>query len=176
MAKRLLISVMTVASLSMLLFVIGFVCWKLGLGFVSGALYWLAGKIMLLAIGLLVALAAMAFLAALWRELRGYFSAEARTLRRLLSLRVRGLNAQRYWLAQTKQLRYWTGLKRKAALQANNRRHLRTLFRAINADLQAVKSQLPQPDYQHLRKALRQYHRQADIAAMLALREQLPCR
>lgn len=176
MAKHLLISVMMVASLAMLLFVIGFVFWKLGLAFVGSLLYWFAGKIMLLAFGLLMALAVIALLAALWRELRLYFSAEARTLRRLLSLRSRALNARRSWLAQTKQLQFWTGLKRKAVLRANNRRHLRSLFRAINADLQRAKSQLPQLDYRRLRKALRQYHRQADIAAMLALREQLPCR
>lgn len=176
MAKALLTCVIVVASLAMLLFVIGFVFWKLGLAFVGGLLYWFAGKTMLLAFGLLIVLAVMALLATLWRELRGYFSAEARALRRLLCLRSRGLNAKQYWLAQTRQLRFWNGLKRKAALQANNRRHLRSLFHAINADLQRAKTQLPQVDYRRLRKALRQYHKRADIAAMLALREQLPCR
>ncbi len=176
MSKRLLICVMVVASLAMLLLVIGFVFWKLGLGFVGGFLYWLAGKSLLLAFGLLVALAAMALLAAIWRELRGYFSTESRALRRVLCLRTRGLNARQNWLAQTRQLRFWAGLKRKTALQANNRRHLRSLFRAIDADLQGAKTQLSQFDYRRLRKALRQYHKQADIAAMLALREQLPCR
>jgi hypothetical protein len=176
MSNRLLISVMMIASLAMLLFVLGFVFWKLGLGFVGGFLYWIAGEGMLLAFGLLLGLGALALLAGLWRELRLYFNAEACALRRVLCLRTRALNARHYWLAQTKQLRFWTGLKRKTALQANNRRHLRSLFLAIDADLLGAKSQLPQVDYRQLRKALRQYHRQADIEAMLALREQLPCR
>lgn len=175
MSKRLLFAVLTLASLAMLLYVCGFVFWKLGIGLVGSALYWIAGKAMLLAFGLLLLLALMALLNALWRELRRYFSAEAKALRRLLSLRMRRLNAGQQLQAQTRQLRFWPGLKRKAVLEANNRKHLRGLYRAINADLCLAKTRLSQVDYQRMRKALRLYRRRADTAAMLALREQLPC-
>lgn len=176
MAKRLLFGVMLLASLAMLLFVSGFVFWKLGIVVVADFLYWIAGKAMLLAFGLLVMLGLTALLAMLCRDLRRYFSAEALALRRLLSLRSRAVDARQYRLAQTRQLRFWTRLKRKAVLRANDRKHLRSLFRAIDADLRRVRNQLPKVDYRRLHKALRQYHRQANIAAMLALREQLPCR
>lgn len=176
MAKRLLFGLMALASLAMLLFVGGFVFLKLGIGFVGSFLYWLAGKLMLLAFAGLLVMAVTTLLLTLWRDVRDYFSAEARALRRLLGLRVRALNARCYLLEQTRQLRFWSGLKRKASLRTNDRKHLRGLFLAIDADLRQAKNQLPKVAYRRLHKALRHYHRRADIAAMLALREQLPCR
>ncbi len=176
MPKRLLYSVMTIASAAMLLFVAGFVCWQLGMAMMTGLIYWMAGKIMLLAFALLLLLGLAELLRTVWRDLRVYFSGEARALRRLLAVHSQASTSRQYWLAQAQQVRFWARIKRQRLLTANNRRHLRGLFRAISAELHASKSGLPSDRYQALHKALRNYHKRADAEAMLALREQLPCR
>jgi len=176
MPKRLVYSVLTLASMAMLLFVVGFVLWQLGMAALTGLVYWLAAKTMLLAFALLVLLGIAALLRALWRDLRAYFSGEARALRRLLATHARHAVGRQRLIAQAQQLRFWTRIKRQRALALNNRRHLRDLFRAIDSELRTMKSQLPAQHYRALRKALRDYHQRANADAMLALREQLPCR
>jgi hypothetical protein len=175
MPKRLIYSVMAIASAAMLLFVVGFVFWQLGITILAGFIYWLAGKIILAAFVLLVMLGFAALLRALWRDLRAYFNSEARALRRLLAVHSHASTSRQCLQAQAQQVRFWTRIRRQRLLLANNRRHLRGLFRAINAELYASKPRLPTDRYQALRKALRDYHKRADADAMLALREQLPC-
>lgn len=176
MSKRLLWLVMVLASSSMLMLVVGWLLWKLGVGLIAGLLYAIAGKVMLLAFGLLTVMLVVNWLRQLWRGLRSYFSAEAMALRRLLSLRIRQLSARQYWSAKVEQLRYRAAFKRRAMLKADNRKQLRSLFRAIDSDLRRTKAQMSRQDYRQLKQSLRRSHRQADAVAMLALREQLPCR
>lgn len=176
MAKRLLYTVLLLASVAMLLLVVGFGFWKIGLGLIGGLLYTLAGKLMLLTFSLLIAIGVLSLLLAVWRELRRYFSREASALRKLLSVGLRAENARQFVAEQTRQLRYRSLRQRQAALRADDRQQLRSLYRAIDAELQTAKSRMPRQDYQQLRKLLRQSLRQADTAAMLTLREQLPCR
>ena len=176
MPKRLVYSVLTLASLAMLLLVVGFVLWQVGMVALTGLVYAVAGKAMLLAFALMVLLGIAALLRALWRDLRAYFSSEARALRRLLAAQALHSVGRQRLMAKAQQLRFWTRVKRQHALAANNRRHLRDLFRAIDIELRARKAQLPAERYRSLRKALRDYHHRADAEGMLALREQLPCR
>lgn len=159
----------------MLLFVAGFVLWQLGMAALTGLIYWVAGKILLLAFALLVLLGIAAIVGALWRGLCAYFSAEARTLRRLLVAHSLGSAGRQRLLAQTQQVRFWSRIKRQRLLASNNRRHLRRLFRAIDAELRASRSRLSPERYQDLRKMLRDQHQRANASAMLALRNQLPC-
>ena len=166
---------MLLTTAAMLLFVIGWLLWRLGLGLIGALLYGIAGKVMLLAFALLIVIAAFHVLRQLGREIKAYFSAEARALRRLWSLRLRTLSVRQYWAARAKQLRYRSLFKRKALLAADNRKQLRDLFRAIDADLQGAKTKLSLQDYRRMRQELRQSHRQADAATMLAIRERLLC-
>lgn len=175
MAKRLLWGIMLLASAAMLLLVVGWLLWKLGLGLFAGLLYAIAGKTMLLAFVVLILVASLYFLRQLGREIKVYFSAEASALRRLWWLRMRALGAKQQWVARVQQLRYRSAAKRQALMAADSRKQLRSLFCAIDADLRGVKTLMTHQDYRQLRKALRQSHRQADAAAMLAIRERLPC-
>jgi hypothetical protein len=61
-------------------------------------------------------------------------------------------------------------------LVANNRKHLRELFDAVNRELQAVKTQLPSAKYRRLRKALRRSYRQGDVDGILSVRGDMQCR
>lgn len=175
MAKRLLWTIMLLASTAMLLLMAGWLLWKLGLGLVAGLLYAIAGKTMLLAFAGLLVIAVLYCLRQMACEIKRYFGAEARARRRLWSIRLREIDVKQYWAARVRQLRYRAAFKRRALMVADNRKQLRGLFRAIDADLRGAKAQLPGHDYRQLRKALRQSHRQADAAAMLAIRERLPC-
>lgn len=176
MSGRLLYSALLICSLAMLLFVVGFLCLQLGLSLLTTLFYAVAGKIMLLAFGLLLLLGAGAVAAAVWRELRAYSCREAAALRRFLAVKSRQADADLYRTQASRQLLYLSHFKRQRLLAANNRKHLRELFDAINKELQAVRSQLPAATYKSLRKALRNHHKRADASAMLALREQIPCR
>ena len=176
MSKRAVLITLVIASLAMLSFVLGFVCWQLGLALWAGLMYRLAGLGMLIAFSSLLLLGLLSLLASLGHDLRVYFSAEARALRRLLSLRVRCGDQRLRMFEQVKQLRFWARIKRQRLLARDDQRHLRALFLAIDAELNIAKAQLTARHYQALRKVLRHHLKQADIEAMLALREQLSCR
>jgi hypothetical protein len=160
----------------MLLFVVGFVCFQLGLALLTTLFYALAGKVMLLAFGMLALLGLAALLLGLWRELRGYFRRDSAALRRLWALQSQQKQIAQRSAAEWRQLQYLHRFKRQRLLAANNRKHLRALFDAIYQELQTVKTQLPTATYQAMRKALRHHHKRADAEAMLALRQQITCR
>lgn len=156
----------------MLLFVLGFICLQFGLALLMGLFYLLASKVMLLALALLALLGVFMLFRAVCRELRGYFSRESSALRRLLFLQIRRQDVERLKAAESRQLSYVHRFKRQRLLVADNRKQARALSEAINHELQAVRAQLPIVRYKELRKALRKYRKQADSAAMLALRQQ----
>lgn len=176
MSSRFLYGVLLIGSVAMLLFVAGFALLHLGLGLLTTLFYAVAGKIMLLALGLLVLLGAGALLAAIGRELGAYFCREAAALRRIFALQAHQEQFAQRSVAEWRQLQYLNRFKRQRLLASNNRKHLRALFDAIHQELQAVKKQLPVATYKSLRKALRNHHKRADAEAMLALRREIPCR
>ncbi|MCQ8119679.1 hypothetical protein [Methylomonas rosea] len=173
MFRRLFYGGLLIGSLAMLLFVLGFVCLQFGLALLMGLFYLLASKVMLLALALLALLGLLTLFTAVCRELRGYFSRESSALRQLLCLQIRRQDLERLKVAECRQLSYLTRFKRQRLLAADNRKQARELSVAIDHELQAAKSQLPTSRYKDLRKALRSYRKQADSAAMLALRRQL---
>ncbi|MDT4291195.1 hypothetical protein RO575_16645 [Methylomonas sp. MO1] len=173
MFGRLFYGGLLIGSLAMLLFVLGFVCLQFGLALLMGLFYLLASKVMLLALALLALLGLMMLFKAVCRELRGYFSRESAAVRQLLSLQVRQQDLARRKSAECRQLSYWHRFKRQRLLVADNRKQAWALSVAISHELQAVRAQLPAARYKNLRKSLRTYRKQADSAAMLALRQQL---
>ena len=160
----------------MLLFVAGFLCMQLGLGMLAGLIYAAAGKIMLLAFGLLLLLGAVALIVGLLRELRVYFRQEASALRRVLTAHTQNSHVAQQTAQKRRQLNYLTLFKRQRLLAADNRKQLRALNNGIDRELQAARTQLSAASYRDMSKALRNYRKQADAEAMLALRQGIPFR
>lgn len=164
-----------IGSLAMLLFVAGFVCLQFGLGLLMGLFYLLASKVMLLALILLALLGVITLFKAVCREFSAYFNRESAALRQLLSLQMRRQDVEQRKAAEWRQLDYFNRFKRQRLLVADDRKQLMELSDAINRELQTVRTQLPTAKYKDLCKALRRCRKQADAAAMLALRQQIPC-
>ena len=172
LTKLILYAALTTASLAMLLLLIGFVCLHLGLAVLTGLIYGLAGKIMLLAFGLLLLLGCGLALQAIYKELAGYWRREASALRRILTLQMRKESNSQLIQQQKKQLRYWQEFKRQRLLAANNKKHSQDLYKAISAELQ---TSITAERYNVLQKQLKHYRNQANPDAMLALRAQVLC-
>ncbi len=160
----------------MLLFVLGFVCFHLGLALLTTLLYSLAGKMMLLAFAMLLFLGITASITALLRELRAYFCQEAAILRRLLAIQAQRGHFEQLTMLKNRQLQYFSRVKRQRLLAADNRKQLRTLYNAINQELQAVRTSLPAAAYQSMYQSLREYYKHANAEGMLTLRRQILCR
>ena len=165
-----------VASLAMVLFFIGFILMQAGLPWLTTLFYGIASKVLLLTMLSLFALALIGLALTVWRQLRRYFSRESFALRRILSLHNHQRNLKQRTVEQSRQLHYLNRFKRHRLLVANNRKHLRELFDAVNRELQAVKTQLPSAKYRRLRKALRRSYRQGDVDGILSVRGDMQCR
>ena len=174
MAVRILYGILLLCSLAMLLFVSGFVLFHLGLSLLTTFFYMLAGEIMLMAFALLALWGFVVLVRALWHDLRIYFRKDAMAVRRLWSVQAKQLYLEQQAFLESRQIQHRSRFKRLRLLEANNKKHLRTLYDGIHTELTAVKSQLPEERYQELLQALRRHHKQADADAMLALRKQLP--
>jgi len=174
MSVRILYGILLTCSLAMLLFVSGFVLFHLGLSLLTTIFYMLAGEIMLLAFAMLALWGAVVFGRALWQDLRAYFRKDAVAVRRLWSVKSQQLYLEQQGFLESQQIHNRSRFKRLRLLDANNKKHLKTLYEGIHAELEAVKSQLPEERYQDLLQALHRHHKQADADAMLALRKQLP--
>ncbi|MCQ8180380.1 hypothetical protein NP603_04610 [Methylomonas sp. SURF-1] len=172
---RILYGGLALGSLAMFLFVAGFFCFRLGLALLAGFFYAVAGKFLLLAlVGMgLLGLAALA--KALYRELRGYFRRDAAEIRCWWALRNQIRDAGLRAGSEARQMRYRIQIERGRLSAANQRKHLRQLRQAIEAELTAAREYVPAATYRSLRKSLRQHYKRADAAAMLALRKQLSC-
>lgn len=170
--KVMLYAVLAVASLAMMLLLIGFVAVHVGLAVLMGLLYGLAGKLMLLAFGLLLLLGGGLILQAIYKDLAAYGRREASALRRLVTLQMRKHNLSQRIQQEKKQLRYWQEFNRQRLLAANNKKHSRELYKAISAELQ---KSIAADRYKALHKQLKRYRNQANPEAMLALREQVLC-
>ncbi|MGD0959042.1 MAG: hypothetical protein ABSB19_04470 [Methylomonas sp.] len=168
---------LALASAAMLMFAAGFICFELGLNLPATLVYALAGKLLLLTFVFLLIIGLVSVWAAFVRELRAYFCKESLALRRLLAMQAGKNHAERINVYKNRQLHYFKRVKRQKLQAANDRKHLYELYLGVYRELRAVKPNMLSRDYQSFRKALRKYHKQADAAAILALREQIkPCR
>lgn len=173
MTKIVLYAVLLICSLSMLLLLGGFSCWRLGWVNWASWFYLLAGQIILAAFLLLLLLGCGLFVQALYVELAVYFRWDAVALRRVAMLRQLQHNAGQRLLLEKSQIHYLYELKRRRLLAADNKKHSRALFKAVSAELR----QSVEPDsYKSLQKHLKQHRNQADPQAILALRERVLCR
>jgi hypothetical protein len=171
--RYLLYGIIFFLSLSMLIFVAGFICYQLDLSLLTSLLYGLAERILLLAFLLLALSGLMALLSAVCVDLRGYFRQDARAVRQIFAVQTRKHNLARRLALEIRQIQYFSNLKRQRLLQADNRKHLQELYNAILLELESAKPQLPANRFAEMHKALRQYLKQADDQAMLTLRQQI---
>lgn len=172
MTKGIVYGVLVVCSLAMLMFLAGFICWQLGLSWLTSLSYVVAGNLMLLAFGALLLLGSWLLLLAACREVAGYFRREHRALRKLLMLQGYHQHARQLGAQQKRQLFYWSQFKRQNLLVANDKKHSRMLFKAINAEL---KNKLEPEVYKSLHQDLKRLNKQSNPQAMLALRDQALC-
>ena len=160
-------------SLAMLLFFIGFVCWQLGLSWLTAGSYGLASNILLAAFAALLLLGCGLLLLALYRQIAEYLSREQRALRRLVMLHGFRQQANQRVALEKRQQVYRAQFKRQRLMLADHQKHCRELFKAINVELKAT---LEPTLYKSFYQDLQQLHKQSNSQAMLALREQALCR
>ena len=102
-----------------------------------------------------------------------YFSARQRIERRLLFIQARQDQLKQLFYFRTLQINYFNDLKRKRLLNANNRRHIQSLSKAINKDLKSIKEQLPKTTYVQLQQENSMYRDQQDIESLLKLQQKI---
>jgi hypothetical protein len=174
--KRFIYGILLVCTAAMLLFISGYICFKLSLPPVFASLFYLlAEKIMLAGFLLLILLGIIATTNALLHDIRAYFRKDAAALRRLLAVHNRKIQQIQLKTAKIRQIHYFNRIKHQRILAKDNQKQLTQLYRAILQELQAVRQQLAANEYQTLYTALRNHHKQANADAMLAIRRQLPC-
>lgn len=173
MVARLLYGLLLIASLAMILFILGFIGFKLGIVWLSVLLYAIAGKVLLLVFALLLLLGFVLITHSIVADLRSYFVKEAMAKRQVLFMQNKKQHFARLSAFKSQQLYYFHQFKRQRLLAADDKKQRAKLYAAINEELIAIKHKMPVKHYQLWQKTLRRYHKQADANAMLALREQI---
>jgi len=148
-------------------------------------LLWLAvpglpGILTALATAMLLSGFAVLIIAGLWgvgkiivRSVLDYFSAKQRAQRRLWFIQARRDQLKRLFYFKTRQIKYFNELSRKRLLQLNNRKHIRSLSKAIDKDLLSIKTKLPGTTYQQLKQDHARYRNRQDIEALLTLQQKI---
>lgn len=99
----------------------------------------------------------------------GYFSAPQRQLRRLLFTANYQENLKQRFYWRKRKVAINNDAKRQRLLQADNRKHIKSLGKAIQRDLSALKRQLPQADYLQLEQELKAYRQELNADDLIAL-------
>lgn len=173
MGKTVFYAILTACGLALAMLLAGFACWQLGWAWLAAWLYPLAAKTLLLAFGLFSALGGGVLLIAVYRGLAGYFGRENWLLRRLAGLALRQQHARQRLSLEKRQLHYRSQFKRQRLSAADDRKQSRQIFNSVRAEL---KQHLSPACYKELYKDLKLHRRQANVAAMLAVRERALCR
>lgn len=107
------------------------------------------------------------------RSVLDYFSSKQRVQRRLWFVQARQDQVKRLFYFKTRQLKYFNELRRKRLLKLNNRKHIRSLSKAIDKELRTIKTILPGTTYQQLQQDHARYRNQQDIEALLTLQRKI---
>ncbi len=102
-----------------------------------------------------------------------YCSATQRAQRRLWFAQARQDKIKRLFYFKTVQINYINELTRKRLLQQNTRKHIRALAKAIDKDLRAIKTQLPETSYRQLQQDNIRYRNQQNVEALLQLQQKI---
>lgn len=155
----------------MLLFLSGFFSFKLGFKALGSVVYPFAEIILLFSFAMLLLIAVVMVLSAITREIKFFFRHDVKSKRYIWSLIALNYQISELFKQQQRQLIYKNQFKRQRLLAKDNRKQLYALYRAILHELQLAKNNLPSDRYKTLLKALRLNYKNADVHAMLALRE-----
>jgi len=74
---------------------------------------------------------------------------------------------------KARQIKYFNELSRKRLLKLNNRKHIRSLSKAIDKDLLSIKTKLPGSTYQQLQQDHARYRNRQDIDGLLTLQQKI---
>lgn len=102
-----------------------------------------------------------------------YFSAAQRWQRRLWFAQHQQLRLKQLFYWRSRQIHYFNEIKRKRLLNADNQVQIRALANAIDKDLLAIKPQLSQPFYEHLKKQNAHHKTRQNIDALLKLQQKI---
>jgi hypothetical protein len=102
-----------------------------------------------------------------------YFSAKQRAQRRLWFAEAKQDQVKRLFYFKTKQIKYVNELSRKRLLKLNNRKHIRSLSKAIDRDLQSIKTNLPESAYRQLQQDHVRYRNRQDIEGLITLQQKI---
>jgi len=107
------------------------------------------------------------------RAMLDYFSAKQRAQRRLWFVQARQDQVKRLFYFKTQQIKYFSELNRKRLLKLNNRKHIRSLSKAIDKDLLSIKPKLPETTYQQLQRDNVRFRKQQEIESLLKLQQKI---
>ncbi|MFA6162949.1 MAG: hypothetical protein WC685_05945 [Methylobacter sp.] len=133
----------------------------------------LGSAILLIAFALLIISALLGISKTVVHSVTDYFSSKQRVRRRLLFVQARKDQVKRLFYFKTLQLKYFSELNRKRLLKLNNRKHIRSLSKAIDKDLLSIKKRIPATTYKQLQQENTRYRNQQDIEALLELQQKI---
>ncbi|MGJ0483415.1 MAG: hypothetical protein ACR65R_02640 [Methylomicrobium sp.] len=100
-----------------------------------------------------------------------YFSGLEHGQRRLWFMQGKLDREQRLFFHRSLQTRYFLEAKKRRLTHANDRKHSRSLAKAIDSDLAAVKSHVSADQLKAWKRQNRAYRRQANIEGLIALQQ-----
>jgi hypothetical protein len=105
------------------------------------------------------------------RELCSYFSGIERRQRRLLFIQGKLDREQRLFFHRRLQTRYFLEARKRRLLRTNDRKHSRSLAKAIDTDLAGVKAVVSRDQLEAWKRQNRTYRKQANIEGLIALQQ-----
>jgi len=149
--------------------------WLLGLG-----IAWLPDE--LARLGVLLLLAGFTLILAggsavigkrMWASFRDYFARPQRMMRKVLFVAERQHYLQQLLPFKAAYIAYFSDQQRKKLLVADNKKHVKLLYKATRRHLQARKAQLPPAVYRQWLQDSRRYYHLQDAPALLGLQQTL---
>ena len=144
---------------------------RLAMPVLSNALTALGSAMLLSAFTLLISAGLWGLAKIIVSSALAYFSAKQRAQRRLWFVQARREKVKRLFYFKTVQINSINELARKRLLQRNTRKHIRSLAKAIDKDLRAIKTQLTETRYRQLQQDNVRYRNQQNVEALLQLQQ-----
>jgi hypothetical protein len=104
---------------------------------------------------------------------RHYFSASQRGQRRVLFIQTKQQQLSQLFYCRVLRINYDHEIKRQQLLRHNQRKHINALSKAIDQDMQTLKTRLPKAELKQLQQENQRYRRQQDSAALLQLQQKI---
>lgn len=139
----------------------------------AGAVFKLASVLLLSALLLLLAAGLLLMAKAAISSCYRYFSSAERVRRRWLYMQGEQVRTGRLLYFRKQTLRYVHGQRIKRLEQADERRHLQSLARAVHTDLMVRKKHLPATLFKELQREHSRYRARRDGEALTRLQRKL---